>query len=197
MYALAAVVVALVTHETTDIDAEGVTRTSRWQERVIRDADQSWIERVLPHEAAPARDAHAVNLRTAARWYVKRPDGGVTTALVSVADHLIVDIDPGSRAGLGLEDRWRTAAQLVDLDGLAPTQAVAGGSVWYARASAAGYVRVLWNERLALPLAIDAGTWDGRSSSHTRIEIDTHGSAIAPWSRLDGFHHADLSDLED
>ena len=39
---------ALITYETRQVTATGVTRTETWQERLIRRGDTVWTERVLP-----------------------------------------------------------------------------------------------------------------------------------------------------
>src|SRR5262245_52906380 len=120
----APVVTALLTTETTEVDGEGVTRTSRFQERFYRDDTHVWIERVYPAGVtAAAGGEHGVNLRVASRWYSRVAPGSdeVKVALVSVADETMVELAPSEYANLGVSPRWSVAAQLVDLGRLVPS----------------------------------------------------------------------------
>ncbi len=196
---------ALLTTVATEVDAEGVTRTSSFQERLIRDDGHAWIERVYPAGVTPvhAADEHGLNLRVAARSYTRVKPGSdeVQIALVSVPDKMIVDIGPESYAGLGLSSHWSVASQLVDLARLRPSgEAAPTGAKWYVRAAGAkkDYFRVLWSSRFQLPLAIESGSADGRVKTRTTIEpaVLPAGTTL-PWTQLATFGHRDLSDLED
>lgn len=203
-------VTALLTTEATEIDAEGVTRTSRFQERFLRDDGHVWIERVYPAGVVPrkAEDEHGVNLRTAARSYERVAGAGpgatdVKVALVSLQDETIVDLATSELAGLGLSPRWSVASELVDLTRLVPAAAAApAGSTWYTRAPGAAaakdYFRVLWSPKLQLPLVIESGTTDGRVKTRITVEASPlPAAAVRPWTRLAKLGHRDLSDLED
>jgi hypothetical protein len=208
-------VTALLTTEVTEIDAEGVTRTSRFQERFLRDDGHVWIERVYPAGivAKKAEDEHGVNLRIAARSYEHVAAGGagvagdVKVALVSVQDETIVDLAVSELAGLGLSPRWSVASELVDLTHLVPaTDAAPAGSTWYtrapgaaaAKAAAKDYFRVLWSAKLHLPLVVESGTTDGRVKTRITVEPSLLPPGTPrPWTRVSRFGHRDLSDLED
>jgi hypothetical protein len=200
---------ALLTTESTEIDAEGVTRTSRFQERFLRDGGHVWIERVYPAGivANKAEDEHGVNLRIASRSYEHVAGGAgasdVKVALVSVQDETIVDLAPSELGGLGLSPRWAVASELVDLTRLVPAaDAAPAGGTWYTRAPGAAaardYFRVLWNPTLHLPLVIESGTTDGRVKTRITVEpAPLPASTVRPWTRVGKFSHKDLSDLED
>jgi hypothetical protein len=197
---------ALLTTESTEIDGEGVTRTSRFQERFIRDGGHVWIERVYPAGivAKRAEDEHGVNLRIASRWYEHVAGQiDVKVALVSVQDETIVDLAPSELGGLGLSPRWSVASELVDLTRLVPAgDAAPAGGIWYTRAPGAAaardYFRVLWNPTLHLPLVIESGTTDGRVKTRITVEpAPLAAGALRPWTRVGKLSHKDLSDLED
>jgi len=199
-------ITAVITTETHDVDAEGVTRTSRYQERMVRRDDRVWIERVFPPGVAPApaTDVHELNLRVAARSFRRAGDGdgGVAIELVSVADRLIIEVPAESFEDLGLSRRWTLAAELIDRSRLergAPGAPPApAGARWYHRATADGHLRVLWSDRFALPLVIESSRRDGRAHIRTTIRPEPLAAgAAAPWAQLDRFARKDLSDLRD
>ena len=192
---------AVITHETIDVDAEGVTRTSRYQERLVRTGEQVWIERIFPAGLAPAaaRDAHEINVRVAARWFTRVGKDDVRVALVSAADRVVFDLRAEELEDFGLGRRFAIAGQLVDLAALAPLDAAApDGARWYQRTTASGYVRVLWSTRLALPLLIESGTSNGRSQARTTVQPEALAAgARRPWDQVASFAHRELSDLAD
>jgi len=181
--AFAGAVVALITHDVVEHDAEGVTHTTHWQERLTRDGDQCWIERVGA-STRPAASVHEIDLRIAARWYTR--DG---EQLVSVPDKTIIDVDHP-------DETYATACALVDVTGLSPTSGPAVTHArWLGATNAREFVRVAWRSDLDLPAVIERGTWNGRVLAHTTITPQRF--VIAPWSSLVGFRHLDVSDLED
>lgn len=97
---------AVVTYETTTTDAQGVTHTIRFQERIVRDESNVWIVRVLPRAEQRAARAHDLDLAIAARWY-RRDGDGVKVSLVSLVNEIVVDVGPESYETFGLVTRWR------------------------------------------------------------------------------------------
>jgi hypothetical protein len=173
-------VTALVTTETTQVDAEGVTTITRFQERLWRDDGHVWIERVYPAGMKAQPGAHGLNLGVAARFYTRVGADDVRTVLVSVPDRTVVEIGRESYAGLGVSARWSVAAQILDRSRVRPD------------------VHYKWSARYQLPLVIESTTADGRVKTRVTVEpaAVAPGTAL-PWTRLDGFTHRDLSDLED
>ena len=187
-------VTALIGHETTDVAPDGVTRIARFQERLYRDDDQVWIERVVPARAA-ARSLHELDVHAAARWYTRRGEHA-TVVLVSAPEGVIIEVGPASMEAQDLTDRWVIAAGLVDLASLAPTTRTApAGARWYERVGTADYMRVLWSERFALPLVIESGTRDGHHVSRTTVQPSTRFAQ--PWRTAREFRRIDFSDLGD
>jgi hypothetical protein len=193
-------VTALITYDSTAIDGEGVTRTARYQERLVRAGDAAWIERVMPAGmtvAAPA-ELHDLDLHLAARWFKRVGDDGVAVGLVSAPAKVVIDLTATEVADLALPARWRTAAELIDVTSLAPTSESKGAARWYASAGPRPLVRVLWSEALRLPLVIETRSADGRASSRTTvIATPLAASAARPWSVTSGYAHKERSDLED
>jgi len=198
--AAAPAVSALVTYDSTVIDAEGVTRTAHYQERMIRAGDQVWIERVMPRGVSAPRpaDLHDLDLHLAARWFTRNGDG-MSTGLVSAPAKVVIELTANEAADLALPRRWQTAAELIDVSALvALPDRAAAGTRWYATRDAAPAVRVLWSEALRLPLVIETRSADGRASSRTAITATPlAATAPRPWAALAGYAHKERSDLED
>ena len=184
---------ALIHHETTDVSPDGVTRIARYEERLYRDDDQVWIERIKPARAA--KTIHEVDVHVGARWYTRAGDRA-NVVIVSVPDRVIIDVGPASMDAQELTDRWVVAAGLVDRATLAPSSRPASaGTRWYERTGARDYLRVLWSTRFGLPLEIETGTTDGTHRSRTTLRPST--GFTPPWSSTVGFRRIDLSDLGD
>ncbi len=194
-------VTALITYDSTVVDTQGVTRTARYQERLTRDGDAVWIERVMPPGMSVPRPAHAhdLDLHLAARWFTRAGADGVTVGLVSAPARVVIDLTPGEAVDLGLPRRWQVAAEMIDVGGLRPLAArAAAGTRWYATAGAQPAVKVLWSEALRLPLVIETRSADGRATSRTTIDATALAArAPRPWAAIGDYAHKERSDLED
>ncbi|HEU0034316.1 MAG TPA: hypothetical protein VFQ53_27020 [Kofleriaceae bacterium] len=189
----AAPVVVRIHHESTILGTDGVSRTERYDERLVRDGDQVWIERVLPAALPKATDLHDVDLHVAVRWFVRSGDG-VRAALVSVPDELVVELEPASLDSFAIPARWVEAANLVDISSLEPGRAE-DGARWYERRDAAATTRVLWDRALNLPRRVEIRSSNGRITTRMTVIRDTGDPR--PWQRARRFRRIDRSDLGD
>lgn len=189
---------ALLTHEHTEQGADGVTRISRYQERMVRSADAIWIERVLPASNDAGHASGSFNVLLAPRWIHAGADGTATLDLIDTAHDKIYSSAASDYERVGFSGRWAAQFSLIDpasLRGMQPGAAT-NGARWYEQRTAQDYMRVLWNSPLMLPLAIETGTRNGRFLSRTSITL-LPMPVTAPWQQLRGYARAELGDLED
>ena len=92
---------ALITYETRQVTAAGVTRTERWQERLVRRADTVWSERVLPaHATALHANESAVehaghkhfDFESAARVVQREANGQLRLRFVDREHRVVVSV---------------------------------------------------------------------------------------------------------
>ena len=198
---------ARLSHEIVEQGADGVTHVRRYEERLLRGADQLWVERVLPawaegqvhHEDGFGH--HDLDMHLAPRWITRGADGAAELALVDPEHRTFFRVDKPGFAQTGFSGRWVAEFSLIDpasLRGMQPVERKAARGVhWYERRDRNEYMRVLWNEALQLPLEIETGAIDGRYRSRTTVRIEAQAPARAPWEGLADYSAREISDLGD
>lgn len=196
----------LITHEAQEVGKDGVTRSSRYEERMVRDTDNVWLERVLPaaaraHEAAtgPDHEHEHVDMALAGRHITVAAQGRARLALVLKDDKLVVDLLPTDYGTVGFRDCWACAYHYMDPAELKAMKLLRreGGKVWYEKQNGERIQRIQWDEALALPLSLETRLKDGSGWSRVTIRPAKSGNKIAPWTQYAGFTHRDLSDFGD
>ncbi|MEY4906892.1 MAG: hypothetical protein RL260_610, partial [Pseudomonadota bacterium] len=113
---------ALVSYETRQVLASGVTRVETWQERLVRRGDQVWTERVLPpsveqahaHESAAEQHGHKhLNADTSARWLRLDAKGLPELKLVDREHKVIVAVPAAEFGSVSFDGRHDAAATVV------------------------------------------------------------------------------------
>lgn len=96
---------AIVSYESSRVDAHGVTHTLRYRDRIVRDDVNVWTARLLPWPEPRVERAKDLDLAIAARWYT-RTAAGLSVALVSPINRVVIHVTPDRHASLGLVARW-------------------------------------------------------------------------------------------
>lgn len=205
--ALAVDLAIRVDHDITVLGADGVTRITRFSERLIRRDNQSWVARVLPahaheedeHRAGDKGHKH-MDLAAAARWVSRGEDGKLRVRLVNDHDKMVVDIPAVDYNNIGFDGKWTTASQLLDPEQLKRMQpsprSAAPGTRWYEGGTRNARVQVLWDEKEHYPRRIESANLNGTSHSTLVARRETMPATL-PWSRLAGYAQKDYSDLLD
>ncbi|WP_043816272.1 hypothetical protein [Rubrivivax gelatinosus] len=193
-------------HTSFSIGADGVTRESRYSDRMVRRGTVVWLERELPpalaEHAAPQHSGphagHAHEEANGAPLIVRRVGDEVQVQIVLRERKRVIDVEPAHQGNVGYGGSWPTAYWLID----------PGALVRMERLGRQGDVeryRLRSAERVVL---VD---WDVRGQYARRIQQrDVHGlsrqelvaeklplPARAPWEALDGYGRGDYSDLLD
>ena len=194
----------LMTHDSKTVAANGVTSTVHYQERMYRQEQQLWLERVIPTKVYQAKEEHHdgehkhLDLESSARWITKQPNGA-SLRLVNRHDKQIVNVNMGDYDAVGFDGKWLSTYSLIDPQQLktmtlskrvAPT-----GSQWYETTKDGRYLRVLWDTKLAIPRRMESGQVDG-TQQHT-IQIDIQPTTVMPWLALKAYQEKEYSDFLD
>ena len=195
-----------VRHKTVVTGADGVRRTTEFDERFIRRADTVWTERVVPAAAAALAHPHAASghkhfdSATAARWVQRGTDAIPQLVLVDRHDRVTVDVSPADYENVGFQGRWDRAYFLIDpatLGAMSKAGApLADGAQWFEQKTAQGSVRVLWDERLKYPREVRSASANGitvREMRATRIPA----TETAPWTETKSWLRKGLNDFLD
>ena len=196
-----------VEHEITALGADGVTRITRFSERLIRRDNQSWVARIIPagahkeaeHQAGGKNHKH-LDVAAASRWVVRGEDGKLHVRIVNDHEKMIVDVSAVDYANIGFDGRWATANQLLDpeqIKRMKPTSRSApAGARWYEDGSGDARVQVLWDEKERYPRRIESVNTGGTRRS-AMVAIREAMPATMPWAKLTGYAQKEYSDLLD
>lgn len=202
---------AVLTHEIVEHGADGVTRSTRYQEQFIRNEDSVWIERVLPTKALQKTSSKKIqpdvkhdelNVHLAPRLIRAADQGAAQLTLVDEEKRETYTVGVEDYERVGFSGRWAAEQSLIDPSTLRHMRklsrpAVAAGATWYEQETANEYTRILWNEQLQFPLAIETGVQSGRYSSRTTVQLNNAHSTPMPWRNLGEYRQRELSDLGD
>lgn len=194
-------------HDVTTLSADGVTRITRFSERLIRRDNEAWLARVIPHGAHDESEHQTHNkshkhmdVSAAARWVVKKDDGKLQVRIVNVHEKMVVDIAPVDYANIGFDGKWVSVSTLLDpeqIKRMKPLSRTApAGSRWYESGTKELKVLVLWDEKGQYPRRVESRSANGVSNS-TLVVTREPMPATMPWSKLTGYAQKEYSDLLD
>ncbi|WP_200379221.1 hypothetical protein, partial [Rubrivivax gelatinosus] len=198
-----------LTHTSLSIGSDGVTRQTRYQDRMVRRANVVWLERELPpalaeHEAHAGPEhtgphaGHAHDEARGAPLLLRRVGDEVQVQSVLRERRRVIDVEPAHQGNVGYGGSWAAAYWLIDPAALARMERLG-------RSGGVEHYRLRNGERTTL---VD---WDVRGQYARRIEQhDAHGlsrqlltaeiiptPAPLPWDALAGYGRGDYSDLLD
>ena len=191
---------ALVTYETRQVMASGITRTDTWQERLVRRGDQVWTERVLPGgsgvphpgESASEHFGHKhLNADNAAHWLSLGANGQVELKLVDREHKLVVDIPAAEFATVSFDGRYDAAAAVVPPAVARAMKADAAATAegqWRSERNQGWTHRVLWSETRQLALRVQSQRDDGSVQRSVTVRLlPASAGRSAPWQALAGY----------
>ncbi len=198
---------ARIQYEDRSTGADGVVRESRWQERWQRRGDHIWSERLIPLPIARAYHLRHDNQpghkhfthQMAARWVSLAP-GDLQLRYADRYHNQLVSVPPEEYGQVAFTPNPAKVRFLIDpallatmdpLDDEAPA-----GARWYAHQSPHERTRILWSERLQVPLSVESGSLDGYRSYRMTL-TPTRLAARAPWLDLAGYQQRDIRDFFD
>ena len=196
-----------IDHESMSVGADGVTRITRFSERLVRRDDQSWLSRIIPayaqedaeHQRASKSHKH-MDVNAAARWVARGTDGKLRVRIVDVHEKLVVDVLPTDYGNIGFDGRWSTAAQLVDPSQLqrmkVSSRSAPAGARWYEGGSPNHRVWLLWDETGQYPRRIESSNATGSQSKLMTVSREPMPQRL-PWLGLASYAQKEYADLLD
>jgi hypothetical protein len=198
---------ALITYETRQVTAAGVTRTERWQERLVRRGDTVWTERVLPERAAALHTNERANehaaehaghkhfdFDSAARLVQREPNGQLRLRFVDREHRIVVSVPAAEFGAVGFDGSWEAAAFVVPPAVIARMGAARDG---WRREQAQGWShRVRWSEAQQLPRQLESQRDDGSIRRIVSITPSAPSKSL-PWMGLTDYTQKEYDDFMD
>jgi len=194
---------ATISRESQTIGNDGVTRTNVFQERMYRDANNIWIERVLPqhHQHGGGHDEGGhkhLDLSEAAQHYFINDKKQAKLNLVLQEDKTVVHLQDVDVEMLGLSSCWSCAYSLIDpktLKGMTVTKQ-ANGITWYETKNKKNKVNIEWDNKNNIAKRIEVRALNGLSYNIIKANIQSVNMA-EPWKKYSHFTNKDYSDFGD
>jgi hypothetical protein len=208
---------ALVTHEEEKLGADGVTRSSRFQELYYRCADRVWIARVLPPggPALRALDGEHADHGDHHRHGHDRPDtiasprlitkgegGRAELAIIVPERRLLIEVDDSDRSTVGFDASWDEVSHLIaprEFQAMSPAKDAPDpgpGLHWRERRRPGRLLRVLWSDEWRVPVRVEAEHGSVRRVM-TAVILPWPGEKAAPWHGVAGYARKGYSDFGD
>lgn len=204
--------VATVQVESRWITADGVEKSTRFAERLVRSDSHVWTERIKPagtpsgeageHAHAGEAHLHPSDLAGAAKLVGRDKQGKVSLSFVRTDLKTRVDMSPRDYDAVGFDGKWESAWSLIDpalITRLAPSkrESTVAGARWFEQRANGEYMRVLWSDSLKLALRVESGRDDGSRASRTLVKLEPQAAATQPWTQLSAYTRKDYTDLLD
>lgn len=203
---------ALLSYESHAVSRNGITKESRFQERLVRREGFIWTERVLPKSIYKEHDLetpaeHATHehfdFDSAARLLTRDSSGKLQLDYVDIARTTVVRVPPGEYEATGFGSTWTSAASLVEPGAIKAMKKIdkaspVAGASWYEESRGRSYNRVLWSDKLQLALQIESGTRDGTILRRTTVRLQPlTASTRLPWLGLSKLQQKEYDDFMD
>lgn len=206
-----------ITYYSRVLTPEGVTRESRYEEKMLRRPGHVWVERVL----APATDAHAghahgentqVALKTQHEHkhfnpvliprHVMLEKNTVRVEYIDAHDKIVVSIPKAEYENVNFDGSWENSFYLLDpkLVAAMPLSKQASnvpGARWREVEKKGVFQRILWDEQKQIPLVIESG--DRANTFYRRVDVKPQPtvSKAQPWAKLHNYAQREYSDYLD
>ncbi|HEX8405999.1 MAG TPA: hypothetical protein VF670_15355 [Duganella sp.] len=183
------------------VTPDGVTRESRYEEKMLRRPGHVWSARVLPAHAAPQEGHHHGFNHIVLPRHVTLAGKTPRVEYVDAKERAVVAIPPSEFENVNFDGSWDRAFYLLDpkvLNAMPVTTRVTTvpGARWREREEGGVFQRVLWDEQRQIPLTIESG--DKAGTFYRRVDVTPHaGAAEAPWKKLQGYAQREYSDFLD
>lgn len=195
---------ARVHYETRQVLSSGITRVDRWDERLVRQGDTVWVERIVPANAHHDHDEQGghkhLDVEIAPRWVEKDAQGRTNLRLIDREHNYVVSVPAAEYGAVSFDGRWDTAACLVP-PALARKMAVQAsgapeGASWRVQKAQGWTHKVLWADAKQIALRIESERDDGSFSRKVTVEL-TPTPGAAPWHALQRYENREYDDYLD
>jgi hypothetical protein len=190
-----------------ELTPEGVLRESSYEEKMLRRNGHVWSYRVLPGKTAANDTAHPNHEHKDFNYivlprHVKFGSNKVSVEFINTHDRQVINIVPTEYENVNFDGSWLNTYYLIDPKvvaamPLSQRPAPVANTRWHEVLKNGLFQKVLWDEKLLLPLVIETG--DQKNTFFQRITV-SHNPKLTqdlPWSHLQGYAQKEYSDFLD
>lgn len=193
--------------ESRSVGGDGVTRTSVYEETLMRRGSKVWTQRVLPKgmgehgHAGDDKSSHKHLNPFESGRLIEQAAGKAQMTLVVPHDKVVVSIPQAEFANMGFDGSWERAYFLVterELRVLAASNRKSDvpGSRWHERKGEVNE-SVLWDDALMLPRTIESSNREGTQWRRITVTPAVTLSPQVPWLATQGFDKKIYADYLD
>ena len=207
-----------ITYYSRVLTPEGVTRESRYAEKMLRRPGHVWVERVLAPSTDPhAGHKHGDNTKVALKAtqhehkhfnpvliprHVVLEKNTVRVEYIDAHDKIVVSIPKAEYENVNFDGSWENSFYLLDPKlvaamPLSKQASNAPGARWREVEKNGVFQRILWDEQKQIPLVIESG--DRANTFYRRVDVKLQPtvSKAQPWANVQNYAQREYSDYLD
>ena len=218
---------ARVIVETRNITLDGVTRTSNFEDSMMRRGSKVWKVRLnlqnVAHEHGHTEDTSKAGSKADVKKksekksekfghdhfnpieyqrVVTLENGAPALSYISPERKMVVTVPKAEFDNVGFDGSWDRSYYLItaqDLARLKPTdrQSPVAGAVWYERSVKGTYERVLWDSSRLIPLIMESGSSDGKNHYKITVKATPAAERNPSWLQTKQFEQRSYVDYLD
>ena len=176
--------------ESRSIGADGITRSSSYEETFMRRGQEVWTQRVIPRQAPVHEDdktGHKHLVPHESGRLIGQHDGKPLMQLINAHNKVVVSIPAVEFANMGFDGSWERAYYLItarELQALPPSSRKSEhpDASWFEKKGAKITESVLWDNKRMVPRVIESSNRQG--SQWRRVTVTPHDELARniPWS---------------
>lgn len=190
------------------VTPEGVTRESRYEEKMMRRPGHVWSARLIPGQVAAHDESghqaeqhkhfnHVVMPR-----HVMLEDNKVRLEYVDAHERQVIAIPPSEYENVNFDGSWKSSFYLLDpalvqAMPLSKQVSAVAGARWRQAEKNGIFQRVLWDEQKQIPLVIESGDKAGTFYRRVDVKPAAQPDSALPWSKLKAYAQKEYSDFLD
>lgn len=183
---------ALIRVESKTIGADGVTRTSQYEETFMRRGEQVWTQRIRPkqatahHHGPDGHNGHKHLDPLEGGRLITLEEGKPQLRLISASEKRVVSVPSVEFGNLGFDGSWERAYYLVtpaELKQFKPSSRATDvpDAQWFEKQGAV-HESILWDPKRQIPWVIESTNKQGSQWRRITVTPQKELTAVVPWS---------------
>jgi len=190
-----------------ELKTDGVLHESSYTETMLRRHGNVWSQRILPRQLS-ANDAQHPNHEHKDFNYIVLPrhvifDGKkISVEFINPQDRQVISIAPTEYENVNYDGSWLNTFYLINPQIVAdmPLSKRATPNTdehWHEVDKNGLFQRVLWNDKLNIPVLIETGDITGTFLQRIQVQAHAKLTQDLPWQHLQGYTQKEYSDFLD
>ena len=190
-----------------ELTPEGVLRESSYEESMLRRSGHVWSYRILPGKTVANGTTHPNHEHKDFNYivlprHVKFDSNKVSVEFINTHDRQVINIVPTEYENVNFDGSLLNTYYLIDPKivvamPVSQRPSSAAHARWHEVTKNGLFQRVLWDEKLLIPLVIETG--DQKNTFFQRITVSPNPGLTKdlPWNHLQGYAQKEYSDFLD